>query len=175
MIQISVELAEELSAKSAAPSQRAHLDIVVERRSPSPRPSPPRLIITHKSAAFAGPKARSHTSLGQRPRYRARHPQGLKARSSERSSPEFDRAFSPPIFMVSITWAVGPGWHDPRRWRSGGGATELVRNDKPLRRGSPSIPGKMGRAFSPESDAVSFPGAWPQAGMSPRPWRSTNK
>ena len=37
--------------------------------------------------------------------------QGLKAR-------DMDRAFSPCSVAIIDSWAVGPGWNDPRRWRS---------------------------------------------------------
>ena len=86
---------------------REHLSFCTERRSqrrvtrcfakacplsPSPflqvRPTGMGLVIAHKSSRFiseirraAGPKARHHISLGQRPRTRRRRASGLKARS----------------------------------------------------------------------------------------------
>ena len=62
-----------------------------------------------------GPKARSHTSLGQRPRYRdCVISGGLKARP-------IGPAWTAPIglrgLVCSMTWAVGPGWYGARRWR----------------------------------------------------------
>ncbi len=67
------------------------------------------------------PKARTYTSLGQRPRKRAIY--HLSAESAvhrgDRSSfiTKMERAFSPEFIGWHLTWGVAPGWYEPRLWR----------------------------------------------------------
>ena len=169
MKRITVRLAKEPSAKGAAPSLRAHLDIVVGKRSPSPRPSPPRrrcaamsLHVRTFSSAFAAlsnaAKTMNHSGgcialplLGERAGVREVHLSSTTMKRCASSQP-----------------GAAPQ-EEACRLRSPALKARLM-----MAR-SPSIFGKMGRAFSPESYAVGFPGALPQAGMIPRLWRSTKK
>ena len=96
------------------------------------------LVITHKFnwRDSAGPKARYHISLGQRPRapanedVRAESP--LHRRSPVPAFPKDEAGFQPslPPSLWAWSWAVGPGWYGARRWRRGGGL--FVGNDKTL-------------------------------------------
>ena len=67
------------------------------------------------------PKARTYTSLGQRPRKRANY--YLSAESAvycgdaSVSTGKMERAFSPKCIGWQGTWGVAPGWYEPRLWR----------------------------------------------------------
>ena len=62
-----------------------------------------------------GPGHRAPTVKGQRP------DPDLWANFG-RTLAGLDRAFSPPFFLVTCSWAAGPGWYGSRRWRFGGSA-----------------------------------------------------
>ncbi len=67
------------------------------------------------------PKARTHTSLGQRPGKRAIYHWSAESAVHRGEGSSFitklERAFSPEFIGWHLTWGVAPGWYEPRLWR----------------------------------------------------------
>ena len=86
------------------------------------------LIIAHKSAVLAGPKARPIPAWGNAPGTG----QPISPKRQRRDSSSWTgtddgsrvvasangSGLQPSALQVPFSWAAGPGWHDPRRWRS---------------------------------------------------------
>jgi hypothetical protein len=101
------------------------------------------LCITHKSVVvLRRAKGRSpyQTWWANGPGRSPTEGLGLKARSIRIgiSVEVLSRAFSPALIFADGSWAVGPGWYDPRRWRFGAGQWDLwvMERSKTLARGS---------------------------------------
>ena len=162
MKRISVRLAKEPSAKGAAPALRAHLDIVVGKRSPSPRPhchlvrrDVPVVPSPVRDAIFVETQ-RTNAKLRRSDIARACRPAGALNKWGGD-----DYKDSAP---TELNQRGKPKLND-----SGAGVREFHLSSTTLKRCASSQE-EACRSLSP-----SFPGAWLQAGMSPRPWRSTNK
>ena len=67
-------------------------------------------------ASVSGPKARAHTSLGQRPRLLVQEMQRAEGPIHSGRIRTHGPGLQPSSARPMLTWAVGPGWYDSHLW-----------------------------------------------------------
>jgi hypothetical protein len=71
-----------------------------------------------------------------------------------------EAGFQPSGIVPDVTWAVGPGWYEPRRWRLRQGVKKLQTPEPGLWPGVPTAPSSRSRRLRELADRRSAPGVW---------------